>query len=477
MRLSAGGGGPSGNDRGPVNARALLALWAAKGAAALVPRLGRGGGTALPGLLAERIAPDAAAALARRLAGGVVLITGTNGKTTTARLLAGMLAAAGRPVAHNRAGSNLTRGIASALAAASDWRGRPRDARALALMETDEAALPAAARALRPRAVAFTNLFRDQLDRYGEVESVAARWREALAALPPDATLVLNADDPAVAELALDWRGPVHWHSLAGARADAGDPGPADARWCRACGAAYRYAGRYAAHLGNWRCEGCGRARPAPDTAAAAIADAPDGLRLETPELGTLALPLRGRYNAGNALAAIALARVLGLPAEAIRAGLAAARPAFGRGETVAFAGRRLRLLLCKNPAGATEALRQLEEEGAAEVAFLLNDRFADGRDVSWIWDAGFERLAGSVRRCRAGGDRAADAALRLRYAGWPAPASVTRAPAAFLDAVAAAPVPDGGPALDVLVTYTALLDLRAELARRGALAGAAVSG
>ena len=177
-----------------MNARALLALWAAKGAAALVPRLGRGGGTALPGLLAERIAPDVAAALARRLEGGAVLVTGTNGKTTTARLLAGMLAAAGRPVAHNRAGSNLTRGIASALAAASDWRGRPRDARALALMETDEAALPAAARALRPRAVAFTNLFRDQLDRYGEVESVAARWRGALALLPPDATLVLNAE-------------------------------------------------------------------------------------------------------------------------------------------------------------------------------------------------------------------------------------------------------------------------------------------
>lgn len=460
-----------------MNARPLLALWAAKGAAALVLRLGRGGGTALPGLLAERIAPDVAAALARRLEGGAVLVTGTNGKTTTARLLAGMLAAAGRPVAHNRAGSNLTRGIASALAAASDWRGRPREARALALMETDEAALPAAARALRPRAVAFTNLFRDQLDRYGEVEAVAARWREALALLPPDATLVLNADDPAVAELALDWSGPVHWHSLAGARAGAGDPGPADARWCRACGAAYGYAARYAAHLGDWRCAGCGRARPAPDTAAVSVADAPEGLRLDVPGLGALGLPLRGRYNAGNAIAAIAIARVLGLPADAIRAGLAAARPAFGRGETVAFAGRRLRLLLCKNPAGATEALRQLEEEGAAEIAFLLNDRFADGRDVSWIWDAGFERLAGSVRRCRAGGDRAADAALRLRYAGWPAPAAVTRSPAAFLDAVAAAPAPDGDPALDALVTYTALLDLRAELARRGALTGAAVSG
>ncbi len=447
--------------------RLLLALWAARAAGALSAGLGRGGATALPGLLAERIDPAFVATLGRRLEGGAVLVTGTNGKTTTARLLAGMLAAAGRGAVHNREGSNLTRGIASALAAAADWRGRPRDRQALALLETDEATLPAAARALHPRAVAFTNLFRDQLDRYGEVDGVAARWREALALLPPSTTLVLNADDPSVAELALDWSGPVHWYSLAGARGDTSSPGPADARWCRACGGVYRYEARYAAHLGRWRCGGCGRASPEPDTSATAIAAGPNGLRLSVPGLGELDLHLGGLYNAGNALAAIALARVLDLHAEDVRAGLAAARPAFGRGELVVLDGLRLRLLLCKNPAGASEALRLVEdEEGGAEVAFVLNDRFADGRDVSWIWDVDFERLAGSVERCWAGGVRAQDAALRLRYAGWTAPAATVRDPRAFLDALAERPR-DG--AVTVLLTYTALLDLRAELARRGA--------
>ena len=452
--------------------RLLLALWAARGAAALSSTLGRGAATALPGLLAERIDPHFVSLLGGSLEGGAVLVTGTNGKTTTARLLAGMLAAAGRAAVHNREGSNLTRGIASALAAASDWRGRPRERRALALMETDEATLPAAARALQPRAVAFTNLFRDQLDRYGEVDGVAARWREALELLPPATTLVLNADDPSVAELALDWSGPVHWYSLASARAAASAPGPADARWCRACGGAYRYEMRYAAHLGRWTCSGCDRASPEPDTNATAIAAGAEGLRLTIPGLGELDLPLGGLYNAGNALAAIALARVLGLPDEAVRAGLAGARPAFGRGELVALDGCRLRLLLCKNPAGASEALRLVEdEEGAAEVAFVLNDRFADGRDVSWIWDVDFERLAGRVSRCWAGGLRAEDAALRLRYAGWSAPDATVRAPAAFLDALSREPR-EG--AVTVLLTYTALLDLRAELARRGAFSESA---
>ena len=448
--------------------RLLLALWVARAAAALSSGLGRGGATALPGLLAERLDPAFVASLGGELEGGTVLVTGTNGKTTTARLLAGMLDAAGRPAVHNREGSNLTRGIASALAAACNWRGRPRDRRALALMETDEATLPAAARALRPRAVAFTNLFRDQLDRYGEVDGVAARWRQTLPLLPPTATLVLNADDPSVAELALDWSGPVHWYSLAGARASASSPGPADARWCRACGGAYRYESRYAAHLGRWRCSGCGRDGPVPETSATAIETRPDGLVLTVPGLGELDLPLGGLYNAGNAIAAIALARVLDLHAADVRAGLAAARPAFGRGELVDLGGRRLRLLLCKNPAGASEALRLVEDEdGDVEVAFVLNDRFADGRDVSWIWDVDFERLAGRVQRCWAGGARAGDAALRLRYAGWPAPAATAGSPAAFLDALAASPAERP---LTVLLTYTALLDLRAELSRRGAV-------
>ncbi len=454
----------------------MLALLAAKAAAALSPRLGRGGGTALPGLIAERLDPGILAALGQEFRGGAVLVTGTNGKTTTARLLAGMLAAAGRPPVHNREGSNLTRGIASALAANADWRGRPRDPAALALMETDEATLPAAVRAFRPRAVAFTNLFRDQLDRYGEVEGVAAHWRAALALLPSDATLVLNADDPSVADLASDWPGAVHWFGLAGTGAADDAPGPADARWCRACGGSYRYAQRYATHLGLWHCSGCARARPSPETTAEEIALDPAGAHFTVPGLGAVAMPLSGLYNVANALAAVALARVLCLPTEAIRGGLVGARPAFGRGQVISHGGRLLRLLLCKNPAGASEALRLLSSgAGQAQVALVLNDRFADGRDVSWIWDVDFERLADRVARCWVAGERAEDAALRLRYAGWPAPLAVAHSPAALLAAIAASAGEDGE--ITVLVTYTALLDILKPLgdralSRAGAPAG-----
>ena len=454
-----------------MEARLALAVAAGKLTGALARRAGRGGGTALPGLVAERIEPQTVSRLGVQCGRGAILITGTNGKTTTARLLAAILEEAGWHTVHNREGSNLMRGIASALTAAASASGRiPRGEDTLALIETDEATLPHAVRALRPRAVVFTNLFRDQLDRYGEVESVAALWREALADLPPEAVLVLNADDPSVAELTLDWGGAVHWFGVEDRALAEAEPGPADARWCRACGASFTYDRRYAAHLGWWRCPGCGRERPPPETAATEVALAADGARFTVPALGAVALPLTGVSNVANALAATAAGRVLGVDADAIVAGLSAARPAFGRQEVVTLAGRRLRLLLGKNPAGSTEALRVAGAMAPPlRVAVLLNDRFADGRDVSWIWDVDYERLGGDVAVCWTGGDRAEDAALRLRYAGWPAASAVAHDPGALLDAILRDTAP--GDEIAVLPTYTALLAIRAELARRGAAA------
>lgn len=447
--------------------RLLLALWLARAAAVLSRSLGRGGATALPGLLAERVAPGFVPTIASQFESGAVLITGTNGKTTTARLLASALSAGGHAFVHNREGSNLTRGIASALVHASDWRGYLKDSRTFALMETDEVTLTFAAGALQPRAVAFTNLFRDQLDRYGEVDAVSSHWRKALDSLPSDTTLVLNADDPSVAELALDWSGPLHWYSLAGAREEAAFPGPADARWCRDCGGVYDYELRYTGHLGRWRCSVCGRSSPQPDTRATSIEATPDGLRLVVSGLGDVEVPLGGIYNAANALAAISLARVIGISNGDIQAGLAATRPAFGRGELVVLGGLSLRLLLCKNPAGASEALRLVaDEDGTVDVAFVLNDRLADGRDVSWIWDVDFELLSGRINRCWAGGVRAADAALRLHYAGWPISVSSRSTPGSFLDELTQW---EGDNPVTILLTYTALLELRAELSRRGA--------
>jgi len=444
--------------------------------------LRRGGGTALPGLVATRLDPQVVAKVGRQLRDdgglGAVLITGTNGKTTASRLLAAIAREAGAAVLANREGSNMMRGFASTLvrAARADGRLRVGEGARLGIFEVDEASIPAAVAALKPPAIGFTNLFRDQLDRYGEVDNVSALWREGLAAADPaTTTLVLNADDPSVAELALGWGGAVHWFGIDDpAVALQGAAGAVDARWCRSCGGSFAYDRRLFAHVGHWRCTGCGRRRPTPETAATEIVLELDRAAFTEPGLGRVELQLTGLYNVANALAAVGVARLLGFPDEAIRAGLARARPAFGRQEVVEVGGRRLRLFLAKNPAGANEVLRLLDtvarRPGAPplRVAFLLNDRFADGQDVSWTWDVDFELLAGGVTACWAGGTRAEDAALRLDYARWPAPRATEHDATRLIEALVAGTAP--GDEVFVIHTYTAMLDLRAALARRGAV-------
>ncbi|MCX7618285.1 MurT ligase domain-containing protein [Tepidiforma sp.] len=454
-------------------ARTAAAVAAGKLTGAATRALRRGGGTALPGLVALRVDPGVVAALGRQLGSGRVLVTGTNGKTTASRLLAGMLAAAGRPYLHNREGSNMVRGFASLLVRRADLLGRIPGADGMAgVFETDEATFPAAVRALDPDVMVVTNLFRDQLDRYGEVDTVAGLWREGLAAVRRDAVLVLNADDPSVAALADGWPGRVHWFGIDDPAFAREGTGAADARWC-ACGGDYVYERRYFAHVGWWRCAACGRSRPATDTTARAIRLELGGASWEMDGAGRVEMRLTGLYNVANALAAAGAARVLGLDEAAVRRGLRETSAAFGRQEVVLLEGRELWLLLAKNPAGANQVLLLLEQAGGPEMAIagLLNDRFADGQDVSWIWDVEYELLAGRVARCWAGGDRAEDLALRLDYAGWPRPLAAAQSPAALLDAVLAGTAP--GDRVFVIPTYTAMLDLRAELARRGAVRSA----
>ncbi len=455
--------------------RTTAAVLAGKSVGVATRVLRRGGGTALPGLVAERVDRGLVANLGRTLGRGRVMVTGTNGKTTTSRIIAAAFDAAGIPYVHNREGSNLMRGMASTLLAQAGLSGSiPGAASKAGMFEADEATMPAAVAALQPRVIAFTNLFRDQLDRYGEVDTVAMLWKRALEGAPRDATLVLNADDPSVAELAKDWAGPVHWFGLDDAAFATQTAGAFDARWC-GCGGDYRYDRRYFAHVGWWRCTNCDSKRPEPHTSASGLALDLDDATFEVDGLGSVEMPLTGLYNVYNALAAVAACRAFGVPDEALREGLRSVRPAFGRQEVVDLKGRNLRLFLAKNPAGANQVLLLMRElarrRGALKVALLLNDRFADGQDVSWIWDVDHELLAGSVELCWAGGDRAEDLAVRLKYAGWTAPGLVTHSPAALLDAVLAETV--AGDDVFVIPTYTAMLDLRQELLERGAVAGA----
>jgi UDP-N-acetylmuramyl tripeptide synthase len=464
------------------DARLVAALAAAKVTGAAIRRLGRGGGTAAPGLVAERIDPDLLGKIARRLPQGTIVVAGTNGKTTVSRMLADILAAHGLRVAHNRSGSNLVRGVASALAGQANVLGAPRAE--IGVIECDEAAFPEIARQLEPRVVLLNNLFRDQLDRYGELDAIAARWRPALARLPASTTVVVNVDDPTLAAISegiaagrvafgLDERDP---RCLLAAI-----PHAADAKSCRHCGHDLIYDRLYSAHLGAWRCPGCGTTRPPLAIAAAGITlDGLDGLRLvaidsRAPEdavAATLAVP--GLFNAYNALAAIAVATSLGVMSGTIVEALGTYRPAFGRIERVSYRGRTLTLALVKNPVGFNETLRMLTQaSGGLTIPTLIaiNDLTADGRDVSWLWDVDFELLSDGTAPLATTGIRGADMANRLKYAGvaeeriTPLPTDLGAGLDAFVDRL-----PPGGDGY-ILLTYTATLGLRQVLTDRGAVA------
>jgi UDP-N-acetylmuramyl tripeptide synthase len=423
----------------------------ARAAGALSRRTGRGG-TSLPGRLLMRLEPGAIGRLAAPLPQGSVVISATNGKTTTAAMVAAVLERTGRRLVHNRAGANMAGGVASALL---DNRA-PAD---LGLFEVDEFWLPQVARELRPRALLLANLFRDQLDRYGELETIADRWAEVVAGQP--GRLVLNADDPLVADL--DGGEALFFGVDDTSLALPGLQHASDSKHCRRCGAPYAYDAVLLGHLGHYHCPNGDSARPAPAIAAEDVEL--QGVRaaaftLRTPEgRARVALPLPGLYNVYNALGAAALCTALEVPLDEIVAGLHAVAPAFGRAETVDVRGRPMTLLLVKNPAGANEVLRTLTLEGGElDLLAILNDRTADGRDVSWVWDADFEVVADRVRRVTCSGTRAAELAVRFKYAGVdPARIAVV---GDLSDAVDAARDGGDGP-LYALPTYTAMLELR----------------
>jgi lipid II isoglutaminyl synthase (glutamine-hydrolysing) len=441
---------------------AKLAL--ARAARVASRRTGRGGTTA-PGRLLLQLDPHAIERLGGRLEHGAVCLSATNGKTTTASMLAGILERAGERVVRNRAGSNMHWGVATALLDAGRAPGE------LGLFEVDEAWLPPVARKLDPRALVLCNLFRDQLDRYGELELIADRWAELAAERDGRSAFVLGADDPLVADLGRERDGVTYFGVEDDSLALPELQHAADSKHCRRCGHAYAYEAIYLGHLGRYRCPNCGRERPAAAVAAERVRLG--GMRGSDVELRTpagrlsLRLPLPGLYNVYNALAAAAAALALGASLDHVRAGLEEAPAVFGRVERIPIDGREVAILLVKNPAGANEVLRTLTlEDGRLDLWLALNDKIADGRDVSWIWDADFEMLAGRVRRATCSGTRAEEMALRLKYAGIDAPIEVDRDLGRSLGSAVADR--DGGAPLFALPTYTALLELRDLLAERG---------
>ena len=436
---------------------------AARAAGALSRVAGRGGGTTLPGKLLWKADPGAIDRLAQRLPQGSVLVSATNGKTTTTAMVAEILRPR-LPIAHNSSGANLVSGVASTLL-------RARGAE-LGLFEVDEGALPEVARRVRPKALLLANLFRDQLDRYGELELVAARWRAAVESLD-DAQLVVNGDDPQVGDL--DNGNRVVFGLDDPTHARPALQHAADSKFCIRCGTPYDYAAAYVGHLGDYRCPNCGHHRPPLDVRATDIRlHGLDGstFTIRTPEATVeVRLALPGLYNVYNALAAASLTLALGVPLTDVVAGLERFSAAFGRFERIPVGDKRLLMLLIKNPAGANEAVRTLVDAGAPKVAVVaLNDEIADGRDVSWIWDVDFEPLLVGLDALVATGSRAAELALRFAYGGLPRERiEVVPDLGTALDRGLELTPPDGE--LTLLPTYTAMLALRRIVASRGHVA------
>lgn len=479
-----------GKRAGRFSARLALALAGARLVSQTTRMLGRGGGTALPGLVAERIDPRALGKLGARFRGDALVIGGTNGKTTTAHMVATILGQANRRVVHNRAGSNLVRGVLAALSANSSLAGQPRGD--TAVIEADEAALPAIVEGLRPRLLLFNNLFRDQLDRYGELDHIARRWRAAVDRLDERTTLLVNADDPMLAGVVEGARARVRYFGVTLPESSplllATLPHAADAAICGRCGGRLAYHQLYLSHLGNWHCPRCGHARPQlavtardvtlhgltslsltiaveDENPAAGPADAPARFAVEA--------PLPGFYNAYNTLAAVTAGLAFGAEPATIASALGRFTGAFGRVERIEVQGRELVLMLVKNPTGFNEVLRMLVDADStvrtAPILLVINDLDADGRDVSWLWDVDFELLTSDSSPLHTAGLRGPDMAVRLKYAGVDTARVTSHDPddlrAALVRFIEAAP-PDG--TLYVLPTYTAMLEIRRFLTGMG---------
>lgn len=430
----------------------------------LVLRLAGRGGTALPGKIALRVCPDMLSRLSRGVT--AVMVTGTNGKTTTCRMLEQMLRDAGRDCFANRSGSNLERGIAADFAANANLFGRPK--RRFAVIECDEAAFRRVCGEVKPAVAVVTNIFRDQLDRYGEVTHTLEKLRIG-AKNSPNAVLCLNADDSLITSLHDDVPNPVLFYGVstpiyAGHVAEV-----SDAPYCIKCKSEYEYDFVTYGHLGGYRCPHCGYARPTPDLCVSRIVTSDEEHSEVVFRDGQTEIPasinLPGGYNIYNACAAMTAAKALGLDLTKAAQSLSHFACGFGRMEKFEIGGADVRMILIKNPAGCNQVLSFLTQRTEPFVfAACLNDRTQDGRDVSWIWDVAFERLTDmdALREVYLSGTRAEDMALRFLYAGFPQEKlHVQKDYGKLMEEATAHKLP-----VFVMPTYTAMLALRGTISK-----------
>lgn len=434
-----------------------------------------GGGSSFPGLVALKIDPKLIAKTTRKLNYGAIVITGTNGKTTTSKHLSVILNRRGLEVIHNRTGSNLMRGLASTLIEQSSILGRPKGD--IGLFEVDEATMPDAVSNLNPGVILVTNLFRDQLDRYGELDKIATVIGKSTEQLQ-DATIILNADDPLVSSLAkyAGKKNKVKFFGLNSDKYMSESTASLDSKDCLNCGSELTFKKRFYGHLGIYHCPVCDFKRPQVDYEAKNVVL--HGVKSSSFTLadGTnsidISLNLSGVFNIYNSLAAYSVARTLGIDGQTIKSTLGNSSAAFGRMEKLMIDGKEIYLLLVKNPIGLTQIIETLNaDKGARNFMLILNDNFADGTDVSWIWDADVRVLNRDFNFIYTSGIRAQDMTLRLKYEDFNTGRirTINNIEKAFEEAVANI---TPGETLYVLTTYTGMLKLRNLLTRKGVVKG-----
>ncbi|MGM3307547.1 MurT ligase domain-containing protein [Anabaena sp. WFMT] len=428
-----------------------LAVSIAKSVTFLVRSLRLGAASVLPGSIARRIEPQILQLLSQQVKNGIILIAGTNGKTTTALLLCTILEHKGYKIAHNSTGANLENGLATALIDNANLLGSLNVD--YAILEVDENIVPKVLKPLQPRIILCLNLFRDQLDRYGEVDTISKKWTKVISTLPTETVVIPNADDPTLSYLGQQLNQKVLFFGLNEPKHYLeAIPHAVDSIFCPRCGHSLDYEGVYLSHLGDFTCPSCGFAKSKP-----------------TLESGEWSQILVGLYNKYNTLAAATAAQELGVDEVTIRETINTFQAAFGRAEDLVIDGKKVRILLSKNPVGTNETIRVVTESTDKTTLLVLNDRTPDGTDVSWIWDVDTEKLVERGGTLVVSGDRVYDMALRLRYSQKSAQSNLTliveedlrRAITTALEHTPA------NETLHILPTYSAMLEVREVLTGR----------
>lgn len=388
----------------------------------LIKVLNFGAGTNLPGRVGRKISPDILSYLVNQTKKEIIVVTGTNGKTTTSGFIGSILNKSGRTVAHNKKGANMLSGLTAAIIQQSNLNGKLYADNCL--MEIDEAYFLKAVDEFNPNILLVTNLFRDQLDRYGELDTTAKKIKEAISKTINKKPLkvILNSDDPIVSAITdkLDVQNIYFgFKDIVFAEENKNIKTPQESASCK-CGGKLNYSKIFYGHLGHYCCS-CGDKRPAPDIEASAVIGVSGSkLDINSDKYGNFSVNLNmpGLYNAYNALAAIAVCLEAGIKPDEIIKGLENYSTVFGRAEQTILNGKQTLIQLIKNPIGATEVLRTVKDDKDSKLLIIINDNYADGRDVSWLWDANFELLSGHQKEIVTSGIRAYDMATRLKYAG-----------------------------------------------------------